>query len=159
MGGFPFSRQIRLAADAYGNGEHVFHLTFRALPGTRPFGRVALGEAVWKLVLEQQDRKRVRTIAACLMPDHLHILLKPADLDVVSWVREFKSHTTRVAWRHGLRGALWQPSFYDRRIRDDEEFERTLWYIRQNPVADGLVNEPEEWGWTFVAGDLLGPAE
>ena len=32
-------------------------------------------------------------------------------------------------------------------VRDDDELERIVYYIRDNPVKAGLVERPEHWFW------------
>jgi len=44
-------------------------------------------------------------------------------------------------------GAFWQTESYDHWVRDDEELERIVSYIRDNPVKAGLVKRPEDWFW------------
>ena len=144
----PFSKRIRLDPSAYARRDSTFHLTLHAMPGTTPF-RSELGAAVWQLILNERERSSIELVAACLMPDHLHALAKPADRSIVLWVNGFKSFSTRVAWQHGQASALWQPGFHDTRIRDEQQFEAALSYVRKNPVAAGLVNEEREWPWLW----------
>lgn len=142
--GFP--KRIRLAPDAYANREHTFHVVIRAMPGTAPF-RGRIGAEVWDVVRSEFDRPAVAIITACLMPDHLHALVRPRERTIVAWVNGFKSFTTYLARTNGHSRVLWQPSFYDRNQRNIEEFEATLAYIIANPVAAGLVSKPSDWDW------------
>jgi hypothetical protein len=71
-------------------------------------------------------------------------------MDLVTWIGALKSFTTRAAWRTGWRGALWQPSFWDRRLRDRQEVEDTVAYVLRNPLAAELVREEMDWPWSFV---------
>jgi len=52
----------------------------------------------------------------------------------------------------GFAHEIWQPSYYDRRVRDAEEFFAFREYIRRNPVKKGLVRAAEEYeygsAWT-----------
>ena len=84
------------------------------------------------------------------MPDHLHLLLGPRDQDVLLFVNAWKSWTTRLAWKHGMRGALWQPGMWDRTIRSPEDFDEVVDYIVRNPVAAGLVEQIEDWPWAWA---------
>lgn len=85
----------------------------------------------------------------CLMPDHLHILFSPrfGDYSLADWLQRFKSYTTRVSWKYGFEGKLWQRSAYDHVCRE-EKLETVLAYILDNPVRAGLVENWEEWPWT-----------
>jgi hypothetical protein len=74
-------------------------------------------------------------------------------------VGEWKAYASRV---HGI---LWQPNFFDHRIRSDNDFTETWHYIRRNPVAKNLCACPEFWAhvwWPGSAGrtppDAVGDA-
>ncbi len=101
-------------------------------------------------MLDETRLPRIRLTAASLMPDHLHALLNPRELDVIRWASAFKSYSTHVAHETGHQGTIWQPGFYDRRIRDEREFEGALFYVRQNAVREGLVEREEDWAWLYV---------
>ena len=89
----------------------------------------------------------------CLMPDHLHLLLRVGQAGLVEVVGDVKSRTTREWWAHGGGGALWQRSFYDHGIRGSRDFDETVRYIVENPVKAGLV---EDWAeYPFVGGALI----
>ena len=48
----------------------------------------------------------------------------------------------------GRSGAFWQRESYDHWVRDDDELERIVNYIRGNPVKAGLVDRPESWKYS-----------
>jgi putative transposase len=56
---------------------------------------------------------------------------------------------------------IWQPSYYDRRVRDAEEFFAFREYIRQNPVKKGMVvcAEEYEYGSAWAGYQLDGISE
>ncbi|MBI5949930.1 MAG: transposase [Chloroflexi bacterium] len=140
-------KTIRLPHGAYGDDSNVFHVVIRAMPGEAPFSDRLLGDAVWGVLTNPTSREAATLYAACLMPDHLHMLLSPSGRTVIQWANSFKSFSTRVAWGHRSRAALWQPGFFDRRIRDDREFGEVLGYILANPVGAGLVGDSDDWRW------------
>jgi putative transposase len=80
-----------------------------------------------------------------LMPDHIHALLSfPRDKSMSRIIGDWKRFQTR---QHGI---IWQEGYFDHRLRDDErgvQLSEKINYIRQNPVAAGLVAKPEEWPW------------
>ena len=43
---------------------------------------------------------------------------------------------------------FWQKRYYDRNVRDHEEFIEKLKYIHRNPVKRKLVAKPEDWRWS-----------
>jgi len=49
--------------------------------------------------------------------------------------------------KQGRRG-VWQPRYWEHRIRDDGDYERHRDYIHLNPVTHGYVARPEDWPWS-----------
>ena len=45
-------------------------------------------------------------------------------------------------------GAFWQKRYYDRNVRDADEFAVKLRYIHRNPVKRGLARDPGDWKWS-----------
>lgn len=91
-----------------------------------------------------QTRRNPRCLDAyCLMPDHAHCIvqIRTHRTGIVDVVREFKSCTTRVWWKHGGQGQMWQRSFHDHGLRTMRDYEEELAYGCANPVRAGLVAE------------------
>ena len=85
----------------------------------------------------------------CPMPDHFHALIGPGESSrtLGGICGAFKSLSTRGHWKwHD--GKLWQRQFFDHIVRNQQDFEETLEYIRMNPVRRGLVKNPEDWPYT-----------
>jgi REP element-mobilizing transposase RayT len=80
--GGPFPRPIRLRREAYAEGDATFHITIRALPDTVPFVGL-VGRPVWACVLDTFERDTARVFAACLMPDHIHLVVQPGSENVL----------------------------------------------------------------------------
>ena len=78
-----------------------------------------------------------------IMPDHLHLLLMPALQ--ISLERAVQLIKGGFPYRLGKskRGLVWQESFTNHRIRDEQDYERHAEYIRMNPVRARLVEKPE----------------
>jgi REP element-mobilizing transposase RayT len=140
-------QQIRLPHEVYADPNAVFHVVFRAAVAERPFHRRSTGSDIWQLLLNERTRPSIELIAACLMPDHLHAVVSPREKNIIKWVDGFKSFSTRVAQPTFGERILWQPGFYDRRLRDQAEFEAAVLYVVNNPVAAGLVEDISEWPW------------
>ncbi|MFN0145612.1 MAG: transposase [Dehalococcoidia bacterium] len=158
MPGVPFPKRIRLTPAVYADRECTFHLVLRARTGTAPFRDPATATLLWSIVEQQNARGRVTLLAACLMPDHLHLLAKPDEDDLVRWCNSFKSFTAHACHGLGQQGSLWQPSFYDRAIQGAHEFEETLKYIWDNPAAAGLLESGGTWPWRATWLDPDGAA-
>jgi len=84
--------------------------------------------------------------AYCFMPDHLHLLVEGATdtADLLGFVHQAKQRSAfRFKARFGTR--LWQPSFYDRVLREQDDARAVARYILENPVRGGLAREPGDY--------------
>jgi REP element-mobilizing transposase RayT len=87
-----------------------------------------------------------------VMPNHWHALLVPTDARAHSLSQIMK----RVKGRTGKRirrlvpgvGAFWQSEWFDRWVRDDNEWARIATYIQNNPGKAGLCLDHREHPWT-----------
>jgi putative transposase len=105
---------------------------------------------IWTSVMELRAGDHVELYAACLMPDHLHLLIAPKERDVIAFVGAWKSWTTRRAWDFGIRNSLWQRRMWDRTVRNDDDFAEVAEYIVCNPVVAGLVEMERDWLHSWV---------
>ena len=78
-----------------------------------------------------------------VMPDHLHLLITPAA--EISLERAMQLIKGGFSYRLGKakRGLVWQESFTNHRIRNEEDYAHHADYIRMNPVRARLVERPE----------------
>lgn len=118
----------------------------------RGFGSCALADqrvaGAVAAALRFRDGKHYRLLAWCIMPNHVHVvarLLPGADLATVlkSW-KQFSSRTANQVL--GQKGRFWQREYYDRLIRNEEEYCRAIRYVVENPLKAGLKNWP--WVWS-----------
>ncbi|MCI0402773.1 MAG: transposase [Acidobacteria bacterium] len=88
--------------------------------------------------------------ATQVMPDHVHLLLRPyEDYSLSRILKGIKGVTARkLNLRRGRNGSLWQDESFDRIIRNRKEFWQKLDYMFRNPVTAGLTEEPLAYpGW------------
>ena len=122
------------------------------------FGCRALGHpkvaAIMENALLHFDGTRYRLLAWCIMPNHVHVLIRPGQ-NLAAIVRSWKSFTGRWALAHGVELGLsipgkvfWMREYWDRYIRDDAHHRRAIDYIHQNPVKAGLCDKAEAWPWS-----------
>ena len=102
--------------------------------------------------------ERYHLHAWCIMPNHVHVLIEPLD-DLVSIVQGWKSFTSRwvLARNTELRLCVpgknfWMREYWDRYIRDETHYQKTVEYIHQNPVSAGLCATPQSWPWSSAFG-------
>jgi len=145
------SRGNRLPPRSYLAGVPV-HVNIGAFRRQPLFGRPELANLIFALVASHPE-----TIAACLMPNHLHWLIADAK-EMVTSVGRLKSYSTTVAWHQGHCGRLWQQSFWDHVLRKDEEISKVARYIIENPVREGLAQEARSYPYQVLRPDrVCGP--
>ena len=113
-----------------------------------------------KLLLEillyyRQERKYLLH-EFVLMPDHFHLLITPLE----TWERALQlvkgGFSYRAKGELGFIGAIWQPGYYDRRVRDMNECEAFKEYIKLNPVRKELVSGAKQYPYSSTgSGSLL----
>ncbi|HZU13246.1 MAG TPA: transposase [Chloroflexota bacterium] len=146
-------RQRRLAGFDYANPSHAYFVTIRAVHGTAPFRRPEIAQSVLSSLHWLRTERQVQIQAHCVMPDHLHVLLRlpPDSPPLGRLIGAFKRLTTRQSWEHGIRGRLWQPRFYDHIVRRSEDAGEIARYIRDNPVRAGLVTDADAYPYSGFA--------
>jgi putative transposase len=77
-----------------------------------------------------------------ILPDHFHLIVSSGKEGISSLMHRFKiKYSIRCRYRFGT-GQIWQHRFWDRVIRDQNDFNKHIDYIHINPVKHGLVDDP-----------------
>jgi putative DNA methylase len=94
-----------------------------------------------------------RLHAFAIMPNHVHLLATPA-VALSKLTRSLKGITAKRANEVlTLTGqSFWQAESFDHLIRTQQEFEKVLNYIEENPVRAGLVRKANEYPWSSAWG-------
>ena len=94
--------------------------------------------------------ERYTLSAWCIMPTHVHCLLKPNEgwtmAKIMHSIKSFSAHEINKSL--GRTGHLWQDESYDRIIRNDEHAHRIASYIEWNPVKAKLCADPKDWPYS-----------
>ncbi len=103
----------------------------------------------------------------CIVPNHVHMVFTVGRVGNSTSARQvgnlpYNGKLTYIAKiMHSLKrytaieankilgrsGAFWQHESYDHVIRSQDEFDRIVNYVRQNPVKEGLVKDWKDWEW------------
>jgi REP element-mobilizing transposase RayT len=96
------------------------------------------------------DGKRYRLFAWCIMPNHVHVVVRPFPGQPLSGLlHSWKSFSAKRANAVlGAQGTFWQREYYDHLIRDEDEFARVVRYVLDNPAKARLKG----WPWVWVYG-------
>jgi putative transposase len=97
-------------------------------------------------------RFSMRIYGYVVMPEHVHLLVnEPEPATLAAAIHYLKlSFAKRLRSRKGATTprSFWQKRYYDRNVRDAQEFTVKLRYLHRNPVKRGLVKDPAEWRWS-----------
>lgn len=135
-------RQRRLRSFNYADPDHVYFVTLRARAGTTPFTDHRLADEVVGSLNWLREHAGLTVYAYVLMPDHLHVLLRPPGGEHLGMLlKRLKSFTTKQSWALGYKGLLWQARFHDHILRKTEDGQAVAAYILGNPERAGLVKD------------------
>jgi len=100
--------------------------------------------------LRHFDGRRYDLIAWCIMPNHVHVIVRPfGGYDLAGIMHSWKSFTAKQAnILLEATGAFWQEEYYDHLIRDEEDFRNQINYVLENPDKAGL----QDWTWYGMQG-------
>ena len=129
-------------------GGSTYFITFRSARGVLP------GTALDSLRDHLRDGHGTQYDLdfAVLMPDHVHLLLRPREITEGAWVdlgdvmQKIKGGSARkINIALGTTGTVWQKESYDRIVRDSAEYEKHWNYMFWNPRIAGLVEDPDAY--------------
>ncbi len=171
--------EYRLAARApqkSGVTETVYHR--RNLPHfERPWAKYAitfatrnhrcLSEEARDIVLASLLRwkgRRYELYAACVMPDHAHLLIeptierqdsgsKPVFFSLSKISHSIKSFTAnRINKIENRSDPVWETESFDRLIRSESDLQEKFQYITRNPWDAGVVRPDQDYRWVWCLG-------
>jgi putative transposase len=109
------------------------------------------------------SRYPFKTVAICILPDHVHAIwsLPDGDADFARRWMLIKSgfsrglptrpQTSDSKLRKRERG-IWQRRYWEHLIRDADDLSRHIDYIHFNPVKHGLVARVQDWPYSSFHG-------
>lgn len=127
----------------------IFHVTAR---GVRR-GVVFVDEIDFQMYLRLLGRTirldRWAVQAYCLMPNHVHLLVRLREATLSRGMHRLHgTYARRFNERHGLVGHVFDARFGSMLIASEAHHFETLRYIPLNPIRAGLCDEPEDWPWS-----------
>lgn len=132
----------------------VYFVTFRVATGI-------LSEDERRVVLDHvcQGQGRFYELGSLVvMPDHVHLILKPySDFPISRVMKGIKGATARkVNAMRGSLGQIWQMESWDRIMRDDAELQTKLQYMLDNPVKADLAKTIEQYDAWYLNPTFCG---
>jgi len=92
-----------------------------------------------------------------VMPDHVHMIFTPlinqqameaySLAKITDAIKGASAHKINRAMQR--QGRVWQPESFDHVLRSSESLQQKVEYLLQNPVRQGLVQQWEDYPWTW----------
>lgn len=108
--------------------------------------------------LHYLDGERYTLDCYTIMSNHVHVVFQPLEEADGAYhalpriMHSLKGFTATKANRLlGRSGAFWQHESYDHVVRNEDALHRIRRYILDNPVKAGLIDDPDEWPWSYAS--------
>jgi putative transposase len=96
--------------------------------------------------------------AYVLMPDHVHILATPGNMDSISRTTQSigRNYVQYFNECYSGNGTLWEGRYRATVVESRQYLLACSRYIELNPVRNGLVSKPADYRWSSYAHNALG---
>ncbi len=120
-------------------------------------------DIVLQSILRWKDR-RYELYAACVMPDHVHLLIEPMIerddgsgnpifFPLSKILHSIKSFTAnRINKIENSNEPVWETESFDRLIRSESDLQEKFRYITRNPWDAGIAKQDEDYRWVWYPG-------
>lgn len=107
--------------------------------------------------IKQENENIVQVIAYCLMPTHIHLVLKQLLPNGISCYMKnvLNSYTRYFNTKYKRKGPLWESRFKNVLINNNEQLQHLVRYLHLNPTTANLVKLPENWKYSSYKEYLL----
>jgi len=127
-----------------------YHIVTRGIDRRRLFRHKQDYELFFRIVSTYLKRFKVHVMNYCLMPNHLHMLMK---VELASDLPEFMKAILQVYGanfreKYKSVGFVFQNRYKSHLIDDDVYLLECARYIERNPVRAKLVNDVAEYSWS-----------
>ena len=133
------------------------HVTQRGNRRERIFFEAGDEQIYLDLMSAQLKRHAVECWAYCLMPNHVHLVLTPADESGLARAvgEAHRRYTAFISARGRWRGHLFQARFASVAM-DEDHLMAAFRYVALNPVKAKLVDKAEDWPWSSAGAHMAG---
>lgn len=103
------------------------------------------------LLKEVSAVHNIEFLAFCLMPNHIHLLMRPREENLYDAMRDlFSRYATRFNKKYERKGHLFGGPYRQAICLEDAYLLAASLYIHKNPVAAGTCRHPMEYRWSTV---------
>ena len=147
------------------NPEHPHFITFSVFNWFPVFENIDNVQILLAAIKFYQINKKLEVYAFCIMPSHVHLILKNGVYDLAAIIRDLKRYTSReitkkmkgeeecFSWLTAMKKEadrlkragefkFWQDGYHPVEIYSGWFFKQKLDYIHNNPVVNGLCLLP-----------------
>ena len=138
-----------MAAPPRGNtGHSVYFITASTFQKRSLFQSERMAQLFIEVLQHYRLQNKYLLHEFVVMPDHFHLLISPIEtleraLQLIKGGFSFRARKELAFVRE-----IWQPSYYDRRVRDFGEYRSFREYIHMNPVKRRLVSVAPEYPYS-----------
>ena len=124
----------------------AYFITASAYMHQNLFQRTETADRLLATIVRNRDKGEFLLHEFVIMPNHIHLLLSvDEDHAVGRAIQMIKGGlSTRYGRDRTELKAVWQPSYYEHRVRDAAEYDRMRNYIQQNPVRRHLAERASD---------------
>jgi putative transposase len=138
-----------------GTGGLIFHILNRGVRRLRLFDHDGDYRVFLRSFAEAQARVPVQVFAFCVMPNHFHLVVRPAEDGQLAHFMRLATVTHAKRW-HEYRGTTGTGAVYQGRykafpVQTDRYFVSVCRYVEANALRAGLVARAEDWRWSSLA--------
>jgi putative transposase len=126
-----------------------YHVLNRANQKAQVFHSAADYGHFLDLMFRAQEMVELPVLAGCLMPNHVHLVVRPhVDKDITRWMHWlFTTHSRHYNDQYQRVGHVWQGRFKASMAQDDHHLLTVLRYVERNALRANLVTRAEDWRW------------
>jgi len=123
----------------------TYFITASAYMHHNLFQRTETADLLLDTIIRNREKGEFLLHEFVIMPNHMHLLLTVDDYHSIGRAMQLiKGGFSHAIGPLKLK-AVWQPSYYEHRVRDDVEYERMRRYIHQNPVRRHLAAAAQDY--------------
>jgi putative transposase len=127
-------------------GPHQYFLTFCVRDRLPVFSDRAIADQTLTQFRRTASLEQFALLAYCLMPDHAHLLAQGVrdDSDFRRFAKMAKQRSGGL-YARTQHSPLWQPGYFERVLREEDDARILARYIVNNPVRARLVESPADY--------------
>lgn len=144
-------------------GGMIYHVLNRGVGKQNLFFKDEDYLAFESVIAETLEKRSMRILSYCLMPNHWHFVLWPendGDLGkfmqrlTVTHVTRWQKHHDRVGYGH-----VYQGRYKSFPVESDDHFFQLMRYVERNALRANLVNKAELWQYSSLWINQFGTAD